>query len=376
MSRRWSIAGQLLALQLGIIAIVLVGVGAVTLAQAEIDFRQTAGGRVLSAAENLAARDLVRQALVAPDLRARQQQAAPNANAVQELSGLSFVMIVDADGTVLADTEDPARVGATLPPESSTAAGGRAWVGDRTDDGPRAVVAHVPVFGEDEPQVGRVIGVAVVGQEYPTLLENLRSAVPNLLTYLGLSAAVGIAGSLLVARRVKRQTLGLEPLEIRGLAEHREAMLTGIKEGVLALDPDDRVALVNAEAHRMLRLPRDCVGRSLTELGIEARLLDVLTGRDGGQDAVVFVGDRILTLNRMPVAVRGVRPAPSPRCVTSPSCDSCTRSSASPGRPRRRSGLRPTSSPTACTPSRGCWSSASTRRCSATSSGSARRPRS
>jgi two-component system, CitB family, sensor kinase len=307
MSRRWSIAGQLLALQLGIIAVVLVGVGAVTLAQTDIDFRQVAGGRVLSAAENLAARDLVRQALVAPDLRARQQQAAPNANAVQELSGLSFVMIVDADGTVLADTEDPARVGATLPPESSTAAGGRAWVGDRTDDGPRAVVAHVPVFGEDEPQVGRVIGVAVVGQEYPTLLENLRSAVPNLLTYLGLSAAVGIAGSLLVARRVKRQTLGLEPLEIRGLVEHREAMLTGIKEGVLALDPDDRVALVNAEAHRMLRLPRDCVGRSLTELGIEARLLDVLTGRDGGQDAVVFVGDRILTLNRMPVAVRGVR---------------------------------------------------------------------
>ena len=68
--------------------------------------------------------------------------------------------------------------------------------------------------------------MAVVGQEYPTLVENLLSAVPNLLTYLGLAAAVGIAGSLLVARRVKRQTLGLEPLEIRGLVEHREAMLT------------------------------------------------------------------------------------------------------------------------------------------------------
>jgi sensor histidine kinase regulating citrate/malate metabolism len=57
----------------------------------------------------------------------------------------------------------------------------------------------------------------------------------------------------------------------------------------------------------MLRLPDDCVGRSLTELGVEARLLDVLTGHDGGQDAVAFVGDRILTLNRMPVSVRGVR---------------------------------------------------------------------
>ena len=45
----------------------------------------------------------------------------------------------------------------------------------------------------------------------------------------------------------------------------------------------------------------------MTEIGVEPRLLDVLTGRDAGQDAVVFVGDRILTLNRMPVAVRGVQ---------------------------------------------------------------------
>ena len=53
MARRWSIAGQLLALQLGIIAVVLVGVGAVTLAQAEIDFRSTATGRVRSVADCL-----------------------------------------------------------------------------------------------------------------------------------------------------------------------------------------------------------------------------------------------------------------------------------------------------------------------------------
>ena len=88
-------------------------------------------------------------------------------------------MIVDTDGTVLADTEDPARIGEALSPEASPAAAGRSWVGDRTDDGPRAVVAHVPVFGQEKPYAGRVIGVAVVGQEYPTLMENLRSAVPN-----------------------------------------------------------------------------------------------------------------------------------------------------------------------------------------------------
>ena len=64
MRTRWSVAGQLLALQLGIIAVVLVGVGGVSLAQAQIDFRRTEGARALSAAENLAARPVLRQALV------------------------------------------------------------------------------------------------------------------------------------------------------------------------------------------------------------------------------------------------------------------------------------------------------------------------
>ena len=40
-------------------------------------------------------------------------------------------------------------------------------------------------------------------------------------------------GSILLARRIKRQTFGLEPNEISGLLEQREAVLHGIREGRL-----------------------------------------------------------------------------------------------------------------------------------------------
>jgi sensor histidine kinase regulating citrate/malate metabolism len=299
MRRRWSVAGQLLALQLGIIAVVLLGVGGVSLAQAQIDFRRTEGARALSAAENLAARPVLRQALVSPSRPARTDQAAPIADGVQSLSGVSFVEIADADGVVVANTRDPGRLGTRLDLAV------RSSVGDGAGPGGPAVVAQVPVLGDTGPQTGQVVGVVAVGQTYPSLGASLLSAVPNLLAYLGLAGIVGFAGSLLVARRVKRQTLGLEPVEIRGLVEHREAMLTGIKEGVIGLDLDERVTLVNEEAHRMLALPAECVGRSLVELGAEERLRDVLTGAADRRDAVVFVGERILTLNRKPVAVRG-----------------------------------------------------------------------
>ena len=84
--------------------------------------------------------------------------------------------------------------------------------------------------------------------------------MPNLVTYLGIAGASGVLGSLLLARRVKRQTLGLEPQEITRLVEHREAMLHGVKEGLVGLDPDGRVTLINDSACVLLDLPYDCVG--------------------------------------------------------------------------------------------------------------------
>jgi sensor histidine kinase regulating citrate/malate metabolism len=174
-----------------------------------------------------------------------------------------------------------------------------------TADGRRSVAARVPVLSTEPLRIGELLGVVVVGRGFPGLAERLRDAVPTLLTYLGVASLIGVAGSLLVARRVKRQTLGLEPREIRGLVEHREAMLTGIKEGVVALDNEHRITLVNAEGHRLLQLPPECIGRTPAELGVDARLVRMLSGRASGRDQVVQVGTRILTLNRMPVAVRG-----------------------------------------------------------------------
>ena len=115
------------------------------------------------------------------------------------------------------------------------------------------------------------------------MLDGLREAAPNLLTYLGVASLIGIAGSLLVARRVKRQTLGLEPVEITGLVEHRDAMLHGIREGVVGLDLGGRVTLVNDEAIRLLRIGH-AVGRTLEDLGVGDDVLTALLSGDVASD--------------------------------------------------------------------------------------------
>ncbi len=294
---RWkmSLAGQFLLLQLGLLLLVVTAVAAVSLAQSDETFRRDEGRRLLSLGETVAANPTIRLGLGNPVDRAVLSAAAEGARG---LSGASYVLIAAADGTLLTgpDAGRPASLG------PSPVRSGKSWVGV-VDDGTEALVAHVPVLDSD----GRVAGLVLAGRIYPTALERLASAIPNLLAYLLLGSALGVLGSLLLARRVKRQTLGLEPREITGLVEHREAMLHGIKEGVIGTDTGDRVTLVNDEAVRLLGLRPDIVGRSLHAQVMEPRLLDVLTGRVDGADQVVLRDDRVLVLNRMPVVVRDRR---------------------------------------------------------------------
>jgi sensor histidine kinase regulating citrate/malate metabolism len=148
----------------------------------------------------------------------------------------------------------------------------------------------------------------MIAVDFPSVWERLRGASSYLLTYVGIALVLGLLGSWLLARRIKRQTLGLEPREIAGLAEHREAMLYGIAEGVIALDPQNRITLVNDVARRLLDLPEHSVGVSLADLRIEGRLYDVLAGEAQGdeegavpRDQVVIRRGRVLVMNRMDV---------------------------------------------------------------------------
>lgn len=302
--RRPTVAGQLLSLQLGILVFVLVGVGAVSLAQAQLAFERDEGDRLLRFAEWVAANPLTRpdpvsqvSPLAAVDA---EQRLAPLAVTAATWSSATDVIIARPDRRILTSL-DPSLVGTPLELGASPVLAGRSWTGHLRLGGEEVLAAHAPVLWDS----GRVSGVVAVTQVRPTILERLLGASSYLLTYLGLAGVGGLLGSWLLARRLKRQTLGLEPTEIAGLFEHREAMLHAIREGVLVLDPGGRIALANDSAAELLGLPGDPVGCTLAEIGVGGRLHEVLLGTVDGKDAVVVVNGRVLVLNRRAVRARG-----------------------------------------------------------------------
>ncbi|MFJ2197940.1 ATP-binding protein [Streptomyces violaceusniger] len=302
--RRQTLAGEMLVLQLAIVVVVLMAVAAVSLAQSEATFNRVEGRRVGALAEQLAAQPLVRSRLVGPS---PAEALAPLVYSSRVQSRVTSVTVADGDGRVVSST-NPTVLGDRLPLGKGVGAG-RGWSGTLDWDGSRELVAQVPVLGATGDDLGRHLGTVMIGEASPTVWQRLSGASSYLPVYLGVASALGVVGSWLLARRVKRQTLGLEPREITGLAEHREAMLYGIAEGVVALDPQHRVTLVNDMGRRLLDLPEECVGRNLAELGIEGRLLDVLAGArketTDPKDEVVVRHGRVLVMNRMTVVKDG-----------------------------------------------------------------------
>ncbi|MEU8649985.1 ATP-binding protein [Streptomyces sp. NPDC048737] len=303
-SRRHTLAGELLVLQLAIVVVVLVAVAAVSLAQSEATFDRVEGRRVTALAEEMAGNPLLRSQLAGP---APAETLAPLLQTRLTQSNVSSVTVADARGEIVAAT-NPTLVGTRLPVSGHSVAQARGWSGELPVGGVRELVAQVPVLGADPDHLGEHLGTVMIGRGSPTVWQRLNGASSYLLAYLGIASVLGVAGSWLLARRIKRQTLGLEPREIAGLAEHREAMLFGMAEGVVALDPHLRLTLVNEVGRALLGLPEDCVGRSLAELGVGGRLHDVLSGTGGEhRDEVVLRRGRVLVMNRMDVTKDGRR---------------------------------------------------------------------
>jgi two-component system, CitB family, sensor kinase len=296
MRRNLALSTRILLMQFGIVAftVLLGAVVSVRLTREQLDRQYEQ--RVLAIAGAVAASPSIRDAFDNPSPAATIQ---PLAEAVRQASGATFVVVANRDH-IRYSHPNPAEIGRRLSTDPGVAMQGRAWVGTETGTLGRSVRAKVPVRGAG----GAVIGIVSVGILERQVNAALLDQLPELAVYVLIALALGVAGSVLLARSLKRQTFGLEPRDIAALLEQREAMLHGIKEGVVATDPDGRTTLVNDEARRLLGLGAGCEGRRLGDLLSPGRLRDVLTGDQEGGDQVVLAGERILLANRMPVVVR------------------------------------------------------------------------
>jgi len=288
---------QTLAIQFVIIALVL-AVAAIAFArQVQATIEEQYGMRSLAVAETVAAMPIVRDNIADPTSAVLLQ---PVAEAVRLATDVSFVVIADIEG-VRRTHPSPDRIGQPVSTDPSETLSGVSGIYTQTGTLGRSVRGKAPIFSED----GEVVGLVSVGVLSVTVTEAFRARAPAVLLGSSLAMALGALGAWYLARRIRRQTLGLEPAEIAALLERREAMLLGIREGVVGLDAGGQVNLVNPEASHLLGITQADLGELLVDAVPSAALQHLLAEPIEYHDVELTISDRALVANVMPVSVRG-----------------------------------------------------------------------
>lgn len=258
--------------------------------------------RAVSIARVAADDPQIRAAMATGTPPAKDSVVQTRAQNIAASSGASYVIVVDLHG-VRHSHPHPALVGERIS-DPVVARDGRPHTRINVGATGRSANGIVPLYGPDH----RLLGEVSAGIAASQVTSALRQDLATFGAYVGIALGIGVAASFLLAARLKRSTFGLELEEIAGLLQDREAMLHGIREGVLGFDAQSRITVVNGEARRLLGLPDEVEGRLVTELGLDPAVARKLAPGHVITDEVLTVGDRLLVVNSLPTDSAGGPP--------------------------------------------------------------------
>ncbi|TXG89129.1 sensor histidine kinase [Rhodococcus rhodnii] len=289
--RPHTLAGRLFVWQL----VVLVAVVSLGIALTIVDERREADSdaehTVTEVAATLALSDGTADAVRAPDPSAVLQ---PETERIRAATGVDFVVVMAPDRTRYTHT-DPSLIGGAFTGSIDRALAGETFTETFTGSLGPSVRAVAPVFSGDD-----VVALVSVGVTRERIGDRVAGALPQIFAVAAAGLVLAAGASLALSRRLRRQTLGLEPDELRRLYEHRDAILHSIGEGLIVIPagagPDELLDLVNDEARQLLALPDGTVRI--------ADLPESLVAASGG-DELHVAGDRVLVVDRRPVLWEG-----------------------------------------------------------------------
>ncbi|MCX5138563.1 SpoIIE family protein phosphatase [Streptomyces sp. NBC_01257] len=295
-----TVAGQVFFLMLGIVALLVATAVIALVVQGRRDSMNVARAKSLSVAETFAHGPGIAAALDSRDPTALLQ---PRAEEIRRSTGVEYVVVAGTNG-IRYTHPDIALIGKHILGPYKEALEGDGFT--RTVNASRglAVNSVVPVQRPD----GTVAGLVSVGIKVETVNKLAYPSIPLAAGAAVVALALTAGGAALVSRRLGRQTRGLGPAEMTRMYEHHDAVLHSVREGVLIIGADGRLALANDEARRLLDLPADAEGRAVADLGLNPRTAELLASGQVATDEVRPAGNRLLAVNLRPTGQRGGPP--------------------------------------------------------------------
>ncbi|MFC9114564.1 MULTISPECIES: sensor histidine kinase [Streptomyces] len=290
-----SLAGQLFAVQAVLLTVVVAGYALATYLSHRSQAEEAAGRQATSVALSVADSPSVREAIRSPDPSARLQ---PYALEVVRDTDVDFVTIMDPRG-IRWTHPDPAQIGLVFQGHTGPALEGRTFTETYTGTLGPSVRAVTPVRDGD-----RIVGLVSAGIRVEEIGRRVREQLTALLVVAAGALGLGAIGTYVVNARLRRHTHGMNATELSHMHDYHQAALHAVREGLLMLDGQYRVALINDGGRVLLGVDQeeDVVGRSVAELGLPAPLTGALLASEPRMDEVHLTADRVLVVNTSPVS--------------------------------------------------------------------------
>ena len=220
------------------------------------------------------------------------------------LSDIQFTVIMDMN-KIRKSHPDPAQIGMYYEEsDGDPAFEGRETTSVMKGSLGNSLRAFAPIFAED----GHQVGVVLSGTLLAKLEETVDHSRHGIYVGVGVGMVVGILGSLVLARKIKKSMFGLEPFAIAQIVEERSAMLQSVREGILAVDNESNITIVNGEAMKIFKkagIDGNPIGKKVDEYVPTTNLRNILqTGKAELDEEQDLHGIKILA-NGVPVIVNG-----------------------------------------------------------------------
>lgn len=241
-----------------------------------------------------------------PDVARLLEQRDPHgelqvlAEEIRLKNSAQFVVIGDRDG-IRYSHPDPEKVGHAMVGGDNDRAlkGGETYTSRAVGTLGLSLRGKVPVVNTGGDIVG-IVSVGYLEESIAQMITDRRTTI--VLTNIVL-VVLGVLVAILLARGFKRAIFGLEPHEIGQMFQERSAILGSIREGIVAINRDGNITMINRAAKRTLGLPieREYVHQSIEDIRPGSDIMQALRTGESQLDLEQRVGDKEIIVNRVPI---------------------------------------------------------------------------
>lgn len=284
-------------LTLVFLLISLLGVGLVVETRVVAPYEARLGENVLNIARTVAVIPTVQKWVGLPG---GEEHIQPVADQIRIETHTSYVVVFDRSSRRYSHPV-PERIGRIfVGGDEKRVFQGEAYLSKAVGTLGPSLRAFVPIFRE-----GEIVGAVSVGTMLTTVQAMRWQLSQRLIWALAVGGVLGMGGACVLAWNIKRSIRGLEPHEILGLLQEREVFLDSVREGIISVDREGRILLLNSTARKLLRVTTDVIGHPVEEVLPNTRLPEVLRTGKGEFDQEQIIHSAHILTNRVPLVVNG-----------------------------------------------------------------------